>query len=139
MTRADEEIQKQSDESLNIALITQPDNKSDSHYDPYQALRFRDFRLLFIGTFIATIGEQMINNILINTVVPVLFAYGQHHNEQTYKDKAINWLEEISAEKNNITKGFEVLNLSHKSSFDSQSFIELKNEYCNKKERKITK
>jgi len=79
------------------------------------------------------IGGQMINNILINTVVPVLFAYGQHHNEQAYKDKAINWLEEISAEKNNITRGFEALNLAHKSSFDSQAFIELKNEYCNKK------
>ncbi|HEY7414305.1 MAG TPA: MFS transporter [Ktedonobacteraceae bacterium] len=28
--------------------------------DPYQALRFRDFRLLFSGTFLATMGEQMI-------------------------------------------------------------------------------
>lgn len=30
-------------------------------YDPYRALRFRDFRLLFIGTFIASLGEQMVN------------------------------------------------------------------------------
>ncbi|HZU69916.1 MAG TPA: MFS transporter [Ktedonobacteraceae bacterium] len=30
-------------------------------HDPYRALRFGSFRLLFIGTFIATIGEQMIN------------------------------------------------------------------------------
>jgi hypothetical protein len=65
--------------------------------------------------------------------VPVLFAYGQHQSEQVCKDKAINWLEEISAEKNIITKGFEALNVPHKSSFDSQAFIELKNEYCNKK------
>jgi MFS family permease len=28
---------------------------------PYAALRFRDFRLLFIGTFIASVGEQMVN------------------------------------------------------------------------------
>jgi hypothetical protein len=77
------------------------------------------------------IGEAMINNILINTIVPVLFAYGHRHNEQVYKDKAINWLEKISPEKNVITKGFEGLNLSNKNSFDSQSYIQLKNEYCN--------
>ncbi|MEO6328595.1 MAG: DUF2851 family protein [Ginsengibacter sp.] len=79
------------------------------------------------------IGDQMIDNILINTIVPVLFSYGQHQNEQAFKDKALIWLEKISAERNVITKGFEALNLSHKSSFDSQAFIELKNEYCNKK------
>ena len=63
------------------------------------------------------IGKQMINNIFINTVVPVFFAYGLHHNEQAYKDKAIKWLEEISAEKNIITKGFEMLNFSNKNAF----------------------
>ncbi|MGI8584747.1 MAG: DUF2851 family protein [Chitinophagaceae bacterium] len=78
-------------------------------------------------------GEQMIENILINTIVPILFAYGLHHNEEQYKDKAIAWLEEISSEKNTITKGFETLNFSNKSSFDSQSYIQLKNEYCNHK------
>ena len=77
------------------------------------------------------LGEQMINNVLINTIVPVLFCYGLYHNEQQYKDKAITWLEEISAEKNNITKGFEALKFSNRNSFDSQSFIQLKNEYCN--------
>ena len=79
------------------------------------------------------LGEQMINNILINTIVSVLFAYGLHHNEQHYKDKAIAWLEEISSEKNNITKGFEALKFTNKNSFDSQSYIQLKNEYCNNK------
>ncbi|GHO98057.1 MFS transporter [Reticulibacter mediterranei] len=29
-------------------------------HDPYRALRFRDFRLLFISTFVATLGEQML-------------------------------------------------------------------------------
>ena len=79
------------------------------------------------------LGEQMINNILINTVVPILFAYGLYHNEERYKDKAIAWLEEIAPEKNSITKGFENLQFSNKNSFDSQSYIQLKNEYCNNK------
>ena len=49
-------------------------------------------------------AAQMINNIIINTIVPVLFAYGIHHNEQVYKDKAIKWLDELSAEKNSDNK-----------------------------------
>ncbi|MEO6289991.1 MAG: DUF2851 family protein [Ginsengibacter sp.] len=80
-----------------------------------------------------TLGLQMINNIMINTIIPVMFAYGTHHNEKVYKEKAICWLEEISAEKNTITKGFEKLNFVNKNAFDSQAFIQLKNEYCSKK------
>ena len=80
-----------------------------------------------------TLGEQMIDNIIINTIVPILFAYGLHHNEQHYKDKAIAWLEKISPEKNAITKGFESLKFENKNSFDSQAYIQLKNEYCNHK------
>jgi MFS family permease len=60
VTRADKETQKQSEEPLVTALITLPDNEPADRHDPYQALRYRDFRLLFIGTFIANIGEQMI-------------------------------------------------------------------------------
>jgi hypothetical protein len=79
------------------------------------------------------IGTQMINNILINTIVPVLFAYGQYHKEQQYKDKALQWMEEISAEKNEITKGFVSLNVENNNALDSQALIQLKNSYCNQK------
>jgi hypothetical protein len=82
---------------------------------------------------IKKLGSQMINNILINTIVPILFCYGLHQNEEQYKDRAIKWLEEIEPEKNVITKGFEALKLSNKNAADSQSFIQLKNEYCNNK------
>ncbi len=79
------------------------------------------------------LGEQMIENILINTVVPILFAYGHYQNENIYKDKALQWLEDIKAEKNSITTGFAALQVENKTAFDSQALIQLKNEYCNKK------
>ncbi|MEO7306085.1 MAG: DUF2851 family protein [Ferruginibacter sp.] len=79
------------------------------------------------------LGDQMTDNILINTIVPVLFAYGHYHNEQQYKDKALQWLEEIKAEKNTITNGFTALQIENRTAFDSQALIQLKNEYCNKK------
>lgn len=78
-------------------------------------------------------GETMIDNIIINTVAPVLFAYGNYHHENKYKDKAIQCLEELPAEKNLITNGFRELNIENKNARDSQALIELRNEYCNKK------
>jgi len=75
----------------------------------------------------------MIDNVIINTIVPVLFAYGLYNKEEKHKNKAILWLEELSAETNSITKGFENLKLSNRSAFDSQAFIELKTQYCDGK------
>ncbi len=80
-----------------------------------------------------TLGKQMIDNIIINTIVPVLFAYGHYHNEHIYKDKALSWLELTGPEKNNISNGFAALGISNKTAFDTQALIQLKNAYCNKK------
>ena len=80
-----------------------------------------------------TLGAAMIDNIIINTVAPVLFAYGNYHDENKYKDKALKWLEKTASESNSITKGFQKLDIENKTAFDSQGLIELKNEYCNKK------
>ena len=79
------------------------------------------------------LGEAMIDNIVVNTLCSMLFAYGHFHKEQTYKDKALQWLEETTAESNSITKGFQQFGLQNKNARDSQALIELKNEYCNKK------
>ena len=79
---------------------------------------------------IKKLGSQMVDNIIINTVVPVIFSYGLHHSEEALKEKAIRWLEEIAPEKNTITQGFERLSYSNKSAFDSQAYIQLKKEYC---------
>ena len=79
------------------------------------------------------IGESMKDNIIINTIVPVLFAYGNYNNEVRYKLKALQWLEETRTETNVITKGFNSIGIGSKSAYDSQSLIELKNEYCNKR------
>jgi hypothetical protein len=49
------------------------------------------------------------------------------------KVKAMAWLEQTATEVNVITKGFRSLSVAHKSAYDSQALLELKNEYCTKK------
>jgi len=82
---------------------------------------------------IKALGKQTIDNIIINTIAPILFSYGLHHDEEIFKEKAIQWLEETGPEKNMITKGFEKLNYKNRNAFDSQALLQLKNEYCNQK------
>ncbi|HEY2722147.1 MAG TPA: DUF2851 family protein, partial [Chitinophagaceae bacterium] len=79
------------------------------------------------------IGADMIDNIIINTIVPLLFAYGQYHQDEKYKQMALQWLGETSAEHNAILKELERLEIENKNAFDSQALIELKNEYCSQK------
>ncbi len=79
------------------------------------------------------IGSDMADSLLINTVIPLLFTYGDYHNDEKLKIKALTWLDQIKTEKNTITIGFQKLNFECHSAYDSQSLIELKNEYCNNK------
>jgi hypothetical protein len=79
------------------------------------------------------LGEQMIDNIIINTVVPLLFAYGHLHKEEEYTERAMQWLRELASEKNTITFSFSQLCIANKNAFDSQALKELKTNYCDKR------
>jgi hypothetical protein len=79
------------------------------------------------------VGEDMINNIIINTVVPMLFAYGNTHCNEGIKEKALQWLQQSVAERNSVTRGFRQLGVLNKTAFDSQAFVELKTQYCSLK------
>ena len=79
------------------------------------------------------IGTQLQQHIILNTVLPMLFAYGRYNNAESYIAKAIAWAEELKGEQNNITTGFEKLGISNISAADSQALIQLKRKYCDEK------
>lgn len=79
------------------------------------------------------LGAAMIDNIIINSLAPLLFTYGNYHNQEVYKRKALRWLEETAAEKNVITRGFVQIGVKAATAFDSQALLELKNQYCQTK------
>ena len=79
------------------------------------------------------LGSVIIDNIIINTIVPVLFAYGLYQNVQQWKDRAIQYLSELAPEQNAITKQWKIKKVTNENALDSQALIELKNNYCNLK------
>ncbi|HEY8936929.1 MAG TPA: DUF2851 family protein, partial [Cyclobacteriaceae bacterium] len=82
---------------------------------------------------VASLGEISIDNIIINTVVPLLAAYGKAKDETLYLDRAVEFLQQISPEDNAITRKWHVLGLEIRSGFDSQSILELHNQFCLKR------
>jgi hypothetical protein len=82
---------------------------------------------------VPTLGQSSIENIVINTVVPLLVAYSQHRDNRDMLDKALSLLENLPAEHNNITGQWQKLGLTVKTAFDSQATIELYNNFCSHK------
>lgn len=80
-----------------------------------------------------TLGNAAIEIIIINCIVPMLFAYGSYHRDEKQKLKALQWLEQLTSEANTVVAGFKGLAVASKTAYDSQALLELKNEYCNKK------
>lgn len=78
-------------------------------------------------------GKTFTDSLIINAIVPAVFSYGKYKNIDAYQDKAIDWLEALCYEKNNITGLFANLGISIKTALESQALIELKNNYCNAK------
>lgn len=77
------------------------------------------------------LGASAFNNIVINTLVPFLFVYGDYYCKQELKDLALDFMEKLPAEENSIIEHWERLGVQARSAFDSQALIQLKNKYCN--------
>ena len=79
------------------------------------------------------LGDMSLHNMIINTVVPLLVAYGKAKDAQEYVDRAVDILQTVPAEKNAIVKIWEQLEVECKSAFYSQALIELHNNFCLKR------
>jgi hypothetical protein len=78
------------------------------------------------------LGESTIESIIINAVIPMLFAYGKIQNLPEISDKSLDWLQQVPAEQNSITKMWESFGLKAENAWQSQALIEQKNNYCGK-------
>jgi len=79
-----------------------------------------------------TLGETSVDNILINTIIPFLFLYGEAKDNQVLKDRAINFLEKIKQENNKITRLWKDAGIKIPNAFFSQAIIQQTNNYCKK-------
>lgn len=78
-------------------------------------------------------GQMSMDNVLINSLVPILVAYGKSKDDQLLVDRAIAILQQVKSESNKINRLWTSLGLRSKNAFDSQAMIELHNNFCLKR------
>jgi len=81
-----------------------------------------------------TLSKASLQLLIINTVVPMLFAYGRHKSSEKLCDRAFDFLETLKAENNHIVRMWREAGLEVESAGDSQALIQLKKEYCDRKD-----
>lgn len=79
------------------------------------------------------LGQTALHILLVNVVVPLLFAYGRHHRLPQYTERAMRLLENLPPEKNSIVHTFCRAGMPLQHAADSQALIQLKREYCEHK------
>ena len=80
------------------------------------------------------VGKNAQNLIVINTVIPFLYAYGLHKADELLCERATGFLESLKAEDNHIIRHWSGAGLPVSTAADSQALLQLQKEYCDKKD-----
>ena len=78
-------------------------------------------------------GETAIDILLINSVIPAIFAYGRIRDNRFLSEKAMIFLEGITPEANTVISEWNKAGIEASSAFESQALLQLRNEYCRKR------
>lgn len=117
-------LKASSREAMHTALDTAPSTYWRTHY--LFGLESRDSE--------KRLSPASRDLILINTVCPMLFAYGEAHRDDEAQERAVQLLEQLQPEKNYIVRQWQQCGISVTSAAESQALIQLKRIYCDRKD-----
>jgi hypothetical protein len=72
--------------------------------------------------------------IIINTIIPLLFAYGRYKSDESLCEKALRLLSELKPEKNHFVDEWRSAGIECRSASESQAIIQLVTRYCQPKD-----
>ena len=72
--------------------------------------------------------------LVINTAIPMLFAYGRHLTNENLCERAVDMQEQLKAEDNHIVRMWKECGLPVENAAQSQALIQLKRRYCERKD-----
>jgi hypothetical protein len=76
------------------------------------------------------IGNEARENILINTVAPLLFFYGKQRSDEEQVNRAVELLSAVAAEDNKITREYVKAGVKPENALQSQGMMQLHKYYC---------
>jgi hypothetical protein len=79
------------------------------------------------------LGRSSIQNIIINTIAPIQFLYAGRQGVDGKQEKALQLLDDIPAEQNNVLEQWEATGWKVQNAAQSQALLQLYNNYCTQK------
>ncbi|UPT71509.1 MAG: DUF2851 family protein [Flavobacterium sp. JAD_PAG50586_2] len=76
------------------------------------------------------LSKSFVDLLVINTIVPIQFTYAKSQGKEV-SESLLDLLREIAPEQNVIIDKFSGFGIKAKNALESQSLLQLKNEYCN--------
>jgi hypothetical protein len=79
------------------------------------------------------LGLKMSENIIINSLIPLLYTYGINYPDKGIEERALTWTREIKAEQNGLLAQWKKLGIKINTAAESQALLELNKQYCRQK------
>ncbi len=79
------------------------------------------------------LGRSAIDHLIINVVVPMLFFKGRTYGRPQLEQNAIELLEQLAPEKNDVLEGWARCGMKARSAAHGQALLELKELYCSRR------
>lgn len=80
------------------------------------------------------LSAASISLLMINCAIPMIFAYGRQTGSEALCNRALDLLESLPPENNTITRMWKQVGLESRSAGDTQALIQLKKQYCDRKD-----
>lgn len=77
---------------------------------------------------------KSLNLLVLNAIIPLLFAYGRYRGESKYEDRAVDMFTKLPPEDNYITRVWRETGITARSAADSQALIHLRRNYCDRRD-----
>lgn len=75
-------------------------------------------------------GEDRVRIIRINAIIPLLFAYGKIHASPLHQSRAIEMMQEMSTEENQVTRMWKDVGIRPKTAWESQALLWKSANHC---------
>lgn len=102
--------------------------KASSYWDNHFV-----FDKIHLQSSAKALGNRSVNILLINAVIPLIFAYGKQRNSEELTARAIDFIYLIESENNSVINKWASYGLVVQNAAESQALIELKTNYCDLK------
>lgn len=114
---------------LNITDLEQAYALFDINLDGYWA-RSYNFSAQPNASTVRAFSRSTATILIINCVIPILYAYGVATANTQMQERAIELLQSLQPEQNSIIRLFDQSGIKAANAFDGQALIHLRKEYC---------